>query len=155
MSEIISTEIVGNVGLIAIDNPPVNAAGIAVRSGIFDAVTELEENGKVEVIAEMLCGEAECHGSQTGAAENVRLVRIVRLAKIVRLIRVVKLLTFFGPLRLFLYSILTTLKTLAWALVRLNPKRRFCQDHFDQARKGCWPEHKLSLSIQNYSLFLF
>jgi len=51
MSDVVTVEIVGNAGLVAIDSPPVNAAGVAVRSGLFDAVTQLEANDAVSVIA--------------------------------------------------------------------------------------------------------
>ncbi|WBU53611.1 3-hydroxyacyl-CoA dehydrogenase NAD-binding domain-containing protein [Paracoccus sp. SCSIO 75233] len=54
----------GEVGLIALDNQPVNALGQAVRQGLLDAVAELNANDAVKVIAiygegKMLSGGAD------------------------------------------------------------------------------------------------
>ncbi len=51
MAEVVSTEIVGQVGLVALNNPPVNAAGVALRTGLVAAVDALEANDAVAVIA--------------------------------------------------------------------------------------------------------
>ena len=48
----------GPVGLIAIANPPVNAMGAAVRQALLDAVTELDGDADIQVIA--LYGEGRC-----------------------------------------------------------------------------------------------
>lgn len=48
----------GPVGLIAIANPPVNAMGAAVRQALLDAVTELDGDAEIQVIA--LYGEGRC-----------------------------------------------------------------------------------------------
>ena len=47
----VTTERVGRVGLIAIDNPPVNAASHAVRAGIAAAIDALAADDAVDVIA--------------------------------------------------------------------------------------------------------
>ena len=49
--DVVSIEISGNIGLIKIDYPPVNAAGHAVRTGLVAAVTELDRNDLIRVIA--------------------------------------------------------------------------------------------------------
>ena len=38
MSEVVSYEIVDNIGVISVNNPPVNALAQVVRAGILDAV---------------------------------------------------------------------------------------------------------------------
>lgn len=51
------------------------------------------------------------------AATNLRVLRIVRMAKIIRTIRAFKLIRFMSALQTLLFSILVTLKALAWASV--------------------------------------
>src|SRR5690606_33554812 len=41
----------GEIGLIGLNNPPVNALGAAVRQGLVDAVAQLTEDASVRVIA--------------------------------------------------------------------------------------------------------
>lgn len=50
INEKISTRIDGDIGFIVSDNPPVNAVGIAVRSGIVDALTALNADPAVKAI---------------------------------------------------------------------------------------------------------
>ncbi|MEM9319931.1 MAG: 3-hydroxyacyl-CoA dehydrogenase NAD-binding domain-containing protein [Pseudomonadota bacterium] len=49
MSDIVKTEVIGNLGLISLNNPPVNAASAGLRAGLVDALAALEN--AVEVIA--------------------------------------------------------------------------------------------------------
>ena len=51
MSDAVTIERVGATALIAINNPPVNAAGQAVRAGLLDAIEALDGAEGVEVIA--------------------------------------------------------------------------------------------------------
>jgi 3-hydroxyacyl-CoA dehydrogenase len=51
VNDVVSIEINGSVGLIALDNPPVNAASHAVRSGLWQAVETLQGTDSVDVIA--------------------------------------------------------------------------------------------------------
>ncbi|AQQ04002.1 3-hydroxyacyl-CoA dehydrogenase [Roseibium algicola] len=51
INDVVSIEINGFVGLIALDNPPVNAASHAIRSGLWQAVETLQQTDGVEVIA--------------------------------------------------------------------------------------------------------
>jgi 3-hydroxyacyl-CoA dehydrogenase len=51
INDVVSIEINGSVGLIALDNPPVNAASHAIRSGLWQAVETLQQTDGVEVIA--------------------------------------------------------------------------------------------------------
>jgi len=46
----ISTRIEGDIGFIVSNNPPVNALGIAVRSGLVDALQELNRQPAVKAI---------------------------------------------------------------------------------------------------------
>jgi 3-hydroxyacyl-CoA dehydrogenase len=55
VSEPVSTEQAGPIGLIRIDNPPVNAASNAVRSGLLAAIRAHEANPGVRAIL-ILCG---------------------------------------------------------------------------------------------------
>lgn len=47
----VETQVVDAVALVRIDNPPVNAAGYAVRQGLVDAVQHALNNPEVEVIS--------------------------------------------------------------------------------------------------------
>ena len=51
MPETIAIERQGDIALIAIDNPPVNAASHALRQGMWDAITALDADDSVSVIA--------------------------------------------------------------------------------------------------------
>jgi len=50
VNDVVSIEIAGKTGLIALDNPPVNAASHALRSGLWQAVETLQKRADVEVI---------------------------------------------------------------------------------------------------------
>lgn len=47
----VSTEFVGDVALVSINNPPVNALGVAVRRGLQQVVTDIIKAGSARVIA--------------------------------------------------------------------------------------------------------
>ncbi len=47
---VVTIERLGDVALIRIDNQPVNAAGVALRKGVVDAVAALNEAGDVKAI---------------------------------------------------------------------------------------------------------
>ncbi|MEM8880506.1 MAG: 3-hydroxyacyl-CoA dehydrogenase NAD-binding domain-containing protein [Pseudomonadota bacterium] len=51
MTEVVVTEIIGAVGLIALQNPPVNAAGAALRAGLVAAIETLECDPDIRAIA--------------------------------------------------------------------------------------------------------
>jgi 3-hydroxyacyl-CoA dehydrogenase len=51
MGEVVKTSVEGAIGLIALDNPPVNAAGAALRAGLVAALDRLAADSAVEVIA--------------------------------------------------------------------------------------------------------
>ncbi|NKX43807.1 3-hydroxyacyl-CoA dehydrogenase NAD-binding domain-containing protein [Roseicyclus persicicus] len=51
MAEFVRTGVEGRIGLIALDNPPVNAAGAALRAGLVAALDRLAADPAVEVIA--------------------------------------------------------------------------------------------------------
>ena len=44
MKSVVTVEVAGNIGVISIDNPPVNALSQPVRQGLFDAIDSLESN---------------------------------------------------------------------------------------------------------------
>jgi len=50
MSEVVGYEVVGRVAVLAIDNPPVNALGHAVREGIMARVDQAAADGNVDAI---------------------------------------------------------------------------------------------------------
>lgn len=50
MSEIVSYELQGNIGVIRVNNPPVNALSQAVRQGILDAVTTAQGDASEAVV---------------------------------------------------------------------------------------------------------
>lgn len=51
MSNVVSCEIKGDIALVKIDNPPVNATGVAVRIGLLDAVAAAEKaNAKAAIV---------------------------------------------------------------------------------------------------------
>ena len=49
-SETVSTERYGDVGVVVVDNPPVNAIALSVREGIAEAVAELNQDAAVAAI---------------------------------------------------------------------------------------------------------
>lgn len=59
----VETKLEGQVALVKIDNPPVNAAGIDVRIGLVNAVRELEEDDRVKVIALYAAGRTFVAGA--------------------------------------------------------------------------------------------
>ncbi len=50
MSSAVSYELDGNIGVIAVDNPPVNALSHAVRQGLLDAITAAEGDASEAVV---------------------------------------------------------------------------------------------------------
>ena len=54
MSQAVKTSLEGDIFLIEIDNPPVNAASVAVRTGVVEAIAafEAETNAKAAVLGE-------------------------------------------------------------------------------------------------------
>ena len=65
-SETVHTERYGRVGVIVVDNPPVNAIGPSVREGIEAAVRELREDATVEALV------LHCAGSTFMAGADIR-----------------------------------------------------------------------------------
>ena len=56
-SKIVTLDVLGPVGLICIDNPPVNAISHSVRQGLVDAIARAEQNPGVQVLLIMSSGE--------------------------------------------------------------------------------------------------
>jgi 3-hydroxyacyl-CoA dehydrogenase len=54
MSNVVSYELNGNIGIIRVNNPPVNALARVVRQGILDAVTEAQKDASEAIV---LCCE--------------------------------------------------------------------------------------------------
>ena len=50
MSEVVSYELKNNVGVISVNNPPVNALAQTVRSGILKAVQAAQDDASKAVI---------------------------------------------------------------------------------------------------------
>jgi 3-hydroxyacyl-CoA dehydrogenase len=56
-SRIVTLNVLGTVGLICIDNPPVNAISHSVRQGFVDAIARAERNPGIKVLLIMSSGE--------------------------------------------------------------------------------------------------
>ena len=65
-SETVCTERHGEIGVIVVDNPPVNAIAPSVRSGIDAAVQELATDSTVDAIV------LHCAGSSFMAGADIR-----------------------------------------------------------------------------------
>lgn len=63
MTTSVTTEIVDGIGLIRIDNPPVNALSNAVRGGIADAVRVLEQDPDVQAMLILCAGKTFIAGA--------------------------------------------------------------------------------------------
>ncbi|MCD1626782.1 enoyl-CoA hydratase/isomerase family protein [Seohaeicola saemankumensis] len=63
INDCISIEMSGDIALICIDNPPVNATGQAVRQGLQDAVEKLNAEGNARVIAIYAAGRTFVAGA--------------------------------------------------------------------------------------------
>ncbi len=50
MSEVVSYEIIDNIGVISVDSPPVNALAQVVREGILKAVTAAQKDGSEAIV---------------------------------------------------------------------------------------------------------
>ena len=59
----VHTEIVGDVALVCVDNPPVNALSVHVRRGIQDAIAEINKTGAAKVIALYAAGRTFIAGA--------------------------------------------------------------------------------------------
>ncbi len=58
MTQAAAIERIGRIGLIALDNPPVNAAGHALRAGLMTAIETLEADPEIDAIG--LYGRGKC-----------------------------------------------------------------------------------------------
>ncbi|MEP5009701.1 MAG: 3-hydroxyacyl-CoA dehydrogenase, partial [Roseobacter sp.] len=61
--QVVSIEVVGEVALICIDNPPVNAGGIAVRRGLAEAVERLGGQDGIKAIGLYCAGRTFVAGA--------------------------------------------------------------------------------------------
>ena len=59
----VSIDFRDQLALITIDNPPVNALSQAVRSGLIDAIEEIELKNKSEIIILICGGRTFCAGA--------------------------------------------------------------------------------------------
>lgn len=60
---IVSTEIIKDIAIITIDNPPVNALSYAVRLGVSDALKDVDNDHIVKAIILMCAGRTFCAGA--------------------------------------------------------------------------------------------
>lgn len=58
MADLVEYETHGAIALIALNNPPVNAMGVAVRLGLLDALSKAESDEKIKAI--VLTGRGRC-----------------------------------------------------------------------------------------------
>lgn len=63
INDMISIERIGDIALICIDNPPVNATGQAVRQGLLTAITDLNAAAQVRAIAIYAAGRTFVAGA--------------------------------------------------------------------------------------------
>ncbi|WP_372893275.1 3-hydroxyacyl-CoA dehydrogenase NAD-binding domain-containing protein [Rhodosalinus sp.] len=63
INDVVQVEREGAVALIRIDNPPVNAAGLAVRAGLVDAIDALEADMEVKAIGLYAAGRTFIAGA--------------------------------------------------------------------------------------------
>jgi len=63
LNDNISIEQTGDIALICINNPPVNASGLLVRQGLLSAITELNAAAEVKVIAIYAAGRTFVAGA--------------------------------------------------------------------------------------------
>jgi len=63
VNDVISVGRDGDIALICIDNPPVNATGQAVRQGLEEAISSLNEDGSAKVIAIYCAGRTFVAGA--------------------------------------------------------------------------------------------
>jgi 3-hydroxyacyl-CoA dehydrogenase len=63
MPAVVSSALDGNVAVVTIDNPPVNALGHAVRAGLVEALDAAKANAAVEAIVIACAGRTFCAGA--------------------------------------------------------------------------------------------
>ncbi len=63
MSDMVEYETHGAIALIALNNPPVNAMGVAVRQGIADALSQAENDADISAIVLIGRGRCFCGGA--------------------------------------------------------------------------------------------
>jgi len=63
MSDVVEYEIHGAIALIALNSPPVNAMGVAVRQGITEALTRAEKDINISAIVLLGRGRCFCGGA--------------------------------------------------------------------------------------------
>src|SRR3546814_9374888 len=63
MNAPVTTDIIDRIGVIRIDNPPVNALNNAVRSGIADAVTALGQDSGLDAVVIACAGRTFIAGA--------------------------------------------------------------------------------------------
>src|SRR3546814_16382448 len=63
MNAPVTTDIIDRIGVIRIDNPPVNALNNAVRSGIADAVTALCQDSGLDAVVIACAGRTFIAGA--------------------------------------------------------------------------------------------
>src|SRR3546814_14990515 len=63
MNAPVTTDIIDRIGVIRIDNPPVNALNNAVRSGIADAVTALGQDSGLDAVVIACAGRTLIAGA--------------------------------------------------------------------------------------------
>jgi len=63
MPAVVSSALDGNVAVVTIDNPPVNALGHAVRAGLVEALDAAKTNAAVEAIVIACAGRTFCAGA--------------------------------------------------------------------------------------------
>ena len=81
INDVMTLERVGKVGLICIDNPPVNASGQTVRQGLVDAVAAANADAGIEVIAIYAAGRTFVAGADIKEFGKTPLISLSRFGE--------------------------------------------------------------------------
>lgn len=63
MSETVSVSKDGEIAIVTVDNPPVNAVGLSVRQGLWDAIPALEADDSVRAVVLICAGRTFIAGA--------------------------------------------------------------------------------------------
>lgn len=63
MSDLVKVEIHGDVAVLKVDNPPVNALGVGVRAGLLEGMKAIEQNGSLKAIVLACAGRTFISGA--------------------------------------------------------------------------------------------
>jgi 3-hydroxyacyl-CoA dehydrogenase len=80
--ELIKTTVKGAIGIITIDNPPVNALGADLRSSLFSALQKLENAKGIKAVAIVCAGRTFVAGADIGELGTARQLEYPQLPEL-------------------------------------------------------------------------